>query len=196
MPLDRTAPLLCAGITTYSPLRQWKVSKGQKVAVMGLGGLGHMAVKFAVVTVLSRSESKRTDALRLGAQHYVSTSDLKNLEKISRQFDLIINTVSAPHEVSPFLQTLRRDGTMVLLGVPEKAPLLEAFDLIGGRRRIAGSLIGGIKETQEMLDFCAKKKIYSDIELIPIQKINDAYERMIQGDVKYRFVIDIASLKK
>jgi uncharacterized zinc-type alcohol dehydrogenase-like protein len=201
IPLDKAAPLLCAGITTYSPLRHWKVSKGQKVAVMGLGGLGHMGVKLAAamgaeVTVLSRSESKRSDAIRLGAKHYVSSSDPKNLENLQRQFDLILNTVSAPHDISPFLQTLKRDGTMVLLGVPEKAPILEAFDLIGGRRRIAGSLIGGIKETQEMLDFCAEKGIASDIETIPIQKINEAYERMIKGDVKYRFVIDIATLNK
>jgi alcohol dehydrogenase (NADP+) len=132
----------------------------------------------------------------LGAKNYVSTSDPANLEKLASQFDLILNTVSAPHEVSPFLQTLKRDGTMVLLGVPEKAPMLEAFNLIGGRRRIAGSLIGGIKETQEMLDFCSEKGITSDVEVIPIQKINEAYERMIKGDVKYRFVIDTATLNK
>ena len=200
LPLDQAAPLLCAGITTYSPLKHWKVGPGQKVAVMGLGGLGHMAVKLAgamgaEVTVLSRSESKRSDAMRLGAKSYIATSDLKNLEKVKGRFDLILNTVSAPHDLNVYLETLKREGTMVLLGVPEANPELDAFSLIAGRRRIAGSLIGGIRETQEMLDFCAEKGVSSDIELISIQKINDSYERMIRGDVKYRFVIDCSTLK-
>ena len=197
--LDRVAPLLCAGITTYSPLRQWKVGKGHKVAVMGLGGLGHMAVKLAAsmgaeVTVLSTSASKEKDAKELGAHKFVFTKDPEALKNVNNYFDFIINTVSASHDINTYLQLLRRDGTMILLGVPPEAPLLGAFNLIGKRRRVAGSLIGGIAETQEMLDYCAEHNIMSDIELIPMSKINEAYERMLKGDVHYRFVIDMKTL--
>lgn len=198
--LDKAAPLLCAGITTYSPLRHWNVGPDSKVAVMGLGGLGHMAVKLAAamgaeVTVLSSSNKKKEDAHRLGAKSYAATSEQETFVKYNRSFDLIINTVSAPIDLGAHLQLLKRDGTMVLLGVPEKPEAISPFSLIGGRRSLAGSLIGGIKETQEMLDFCAEKGVMSDIELIPIQQINEAYERMLKGDVRYRFVIDIASLR-
>lgn len=197
--LDKTAPLLCAGITTYSPLRHWKVGPGQNVAVLGLGGLGHMAVKFASamgaeVTVLSSSDKKRDDAYRLGAKNYTITTYQEDLRKLKNKFDLIINTVSATHNLSPYLSLLRRDATMVLLGVPEKPDLFHGASLIDGRRRLAGSLIGGIKETQEMLDFCAERQITSDVEVISIHKINEAYERMLVGDVRYRFVIDMRSL--
>ncbi|UXR64716.1 NAD(P)-dependent alcohol dehydrogenase [Bdellovibrio bacteriovorus] len=200
LPLDKAAPLLCAGITTYSPLRHWKAGPGKKVAVMGLGGLGHMAVKLAAamgaeVTVLSSSNKKKDDAHRLGAHNYAATSEQETFKKYNRSFDLIINTVSAPIDLGSHLQLLKRDGTMVLLGVPDKPEAIHAFPLIGGRRSLAGSLIGGIKETQEMLDFCAEHGITSDIELINIDKINESYERMLKGDVRYRFVIDIASLK-
>lgn len=200
LPLDKAAPLLCAGITTYSPLRHWNVGPDSKVAVMGLGGLGHMAVKLAAamgaeVTVLSSSNKKKEDAHRLGAKSYAATSEQETFVKYNRSFDLIINTVSAPIDLGAHLQLLKRDGTMVLLGVPEKPEAISPFSLIGGRRSLAGSLIGGIKETQEMLDFCAEKGVMSDIELIPIQQINEAYERMLKGDVRYRFVIDIASLR-
>ncbi|WII73488.1 NAD(P)-dependent alcohol dehydrogenase [Bdellovibrio sp. 22V] len=199
LPLDKAAPLLCAGITTYSPLRHWKVGPGSKVGVMGLGGLGHMAVKLAAamgaeVTVLSSSPKKKEDAHRLGAKNYVVAADAEAMKKLYRSFDLIINTVSAPIDLNQYLVLLKRDGAMVLLGVPEKPEAIHPFPLIMGRRSLAGSLIGGIKETQEMLDFCAAKGITSDIELIPIAKINEAYERMLKGDVRYRFVIDIASL--
>ena len=197
--LARVAPLLCAGITTYSPLRQWQVGAGHRVAVMGLGGLGHMAVKFAValgaeVTVLSTSASKEADAKALGAHKFVVTSDKAQLKAVGNYFDFIINTVSAQLDLASYVNLLRRDGTMILLGVPSEAPHLHAFNLIARRRRLAGSLIGGIAETQEMLDFCAEHNIMSDIELIDIQHINEAYERMLKGDVKYRFVIDVASL--
>ena len=195
----RVAPLLCAGITTYSPLRQWNVGPGHRVGVMGLGGLGHMAVKLAAamgaeVTVLSTSPNKEADARELGAHNFVVTKDKDQLNSVSNYFDFIINTVSAPLDLSQYVGLLRRDGTMILLGVPPEAPELHAFALIGKRRRIAGSLIGGIAETQEMLDFCAEHNIMSDIELIDIKDINEAYERMLKGDVKYRFVIDLASL--
>ena len=197
--LARVAPLLCAGITTYSPLRQWQVGAGHRVAVMGLGGLGHMAVKFAAalgaeVTVLSTSPEKEADAQALGAHKFVATKDKEQLKAVGNYFDFIINTVSAQLDLPTYVNLLRRDGTMILLGVPTEAPQLHAFNLIGKRRRVAGSLIGGIAETQEMLDFCAEHNIMSDIELINIQDINDAYERMLKGDVKYRFVIDVASL--
>jgi len=200
LPLDKTAPLLCAGITTYSPLRHWKAGPGKRVAVIGLGGLGHMAVKIAKamkaeVTVLSRTLDKKEDALRLGADHVYATNDPKTFEKFVRHFDLIINTVSVKLDWGAYLGLLKRDGTMVLLGVPSDAPELHAFSLIMGRRSLAGSLIGGIKETQEMLDFCGKHNITADIELIPINKINEAYERVLKADVKYRFVIDLATLK-
>jgi uncharacterized zinc-type alcohol dehydrogenase-like protein len=197
--LAATAPLLCAGITTYSPLRHWKVAKGQKVGVVGLGGLGHMGVKFANalgahVVVFTTSPSKTEDAKRLGAHEVVVSKDLAAMKAHSNSFDFILDTVSAPHDYNLYLSLLRRDGNMVLVGLPDKPPELYAGSLIMGRRSLAGSLIGGIAETQEMLDFCAEHGIVSDIELTPIQKINEAYERMIKSDVKYRFVIDMKSL--
>lgn len=200
LPLDRTAPLLCAGITTYSPLRHWKAGPGKRVAIVGLGGLGHMAVKIAhamkaEVTVLTRTLDKKEDAKRLGADHVYATSDAQTFEQLARHFDLIINTVSMKLDWGQYLGLLKRDGSMVLLGVPSDAPQLHAFSLIMGRRSLAGSLIGGIKETQEMLDFCGKHNITADIELIPIGKVNEAYERVLKAQVRYRFVIDMASLK-
>ncbi len=200
LPLDQAAPLLCAGITTYSPLHHWNVGPGKRVAIIGLGGLGHMAVKIAhamkaEVTVLSRTLDKGDDAKRLGSDHVYATNDPKTFEKLSRHFDLIINTVSVKLDWGAYLGLLKRDGCMVLLGVPTDAPELQASPLIMARRSLAGSLIGGIKETQEMLNFCGQHNITSDIELISIDKINEAYERIIKADVKYRFVIDIASLK-
>lgn len=200
LPLDAAAPLLCAGITTYSPLRHWKAGPGKKVAVVGLGGLGHMAVKLAhamgaTVTVLSHSDKKKDDAKRLGADHFYSTADGSVFAKLAKSFDLILNSVSVDLDWNQYLSTLKRDGALVLLGVPSKpAPPVAAFSLIGNRLSLAGSLIGGIAETQEMLDFCGKHNITSDIELIPIGQINQAYERMIKGDVRYRFVIDNATL--
>jgi uncharacterized zinc-type alcohol dehydrogenase-like protein len=199
LPLAGVAPLLCAGITTYSPLREWKVGKGHKVGVVGLGGLGHMAVKLAAsmgaeVTVLSTSASKEVDATKLGAHHFVVTTDEAQVKQMAGTLDFIINTISAQHEYNFYLQMLKLDGTMILVGVPPEAPQLAAFNLIIKRRRIAGSLIGGIKETQEMLDYCAEHNITSDVEVINIDYINEAYERMIKGDVRYRFVIDMASL--
>ncbi|AHJ96198.1 NAD(P)-dependent alcohol dehydrogenase [Hymenobacter swuensis] len=197
--LARVAPLLCAGITTWSPLRQWNAKQGDRVAVMGLGGLGHMAVKFAAamgceVTVLSTSPSKEEDAKALGAHKFVVTKDPEAMKGISNYFDLIINTVSAPMDLTPYVASLRLDGTMVLLGVPPEAPQLHAFNLIAKRRRIAGSLIGGIQETQEMLDFCAEHNVMSDVEIIRMDYINEAYERMMKSDVKYRFVLDLATI--
>ena len=197
--LARVAPLLCAGITTYSPLRQWGVGPGHRVAVMGLGGLGHMAVKFAAalgaeVTVLSTSPEKEADAQALGAHKFVATKDKEQLKAVGNYFDFIVNTVSAQLDLASYVNLLRREGTMILLGVPSEAPHLHAFNLIAKRRRVVGSLIGGIAETQEMLDFCAEHNIMSDVELINIQDINESYERMLKGDVKYRFVIDVASL--
>lgn len=197
--LAAVAPLLCAGITTYSPLRHWKVSPGQSVAVVGLGGLGHMGVKLARamganVTAITTSLSKKEDAIRLGAHDVIVSKNENEMKAAAGRFHFILNTVSAPHDINAYLELLRRDGTMVLVGVPDKPPVLAAPNLIFGRRQIGGSLIGGIAETQEMLDFCSKHNIVSDIEMIPIQKINEAYERMIKGDVKYRFVIDTKSL--
>jgi uncharacterized zinc-type alcohol dehydrogenase-like protein len=199
LPLDRAAPLLCAGITTYSPLRHFGVKAGDAVAVVGLGGLGHMAVKIAgamgaQVTVLSTSESKRADALALGAHDFAATRDPLTFKQLARRFDFIIDTVSAPHDYNAYLGLLRFDGTMVLLGIPEPMPLA-AGALIMQRRKLGGSLIGGIRETQEMLDFCAQHGIAADIELIDITQINEAYERMLRADVRYRFVIDLASLR-
>lgn len=199
LPLDKTAPLLCAGITTYSPLRHWNVGPGKKVAVMGLGGLGHMAVKLAnamgaEVTVLTRTLNKKEDAIRLGAHKVYATNDPDTFEKLTKYFDVIINTVSAKLDWGQYLGLVKRDGSLVLLGVPSEAPQLHAFPLIMARRNLAGSLIGGIKETQEMLDFCGKHNITADIELIPIQEVNQAYERVLKSDVKYRFVIDMKSL--
>jgi uncharacterized zinc-type alcohol dehydrogenase-like protein len=193
------APLLCAGITTYSPLRQWNCKKGDRVGVVGLGGLGHMAVKFAAamgaeVTVFSTSKSKETDAKRLGAHHFAETRDPAIFTTLAGRFDLIVDTISAKHDYDAHLGLLRPRGAMVVVGVPPEPAPVSAFSLIKGNRRLAGSLIGGIRETQEMLDFCAAHKIVSDVEVIPIQKINEAYERMLRADVRYRFVIDLASL--
>jgi alcohol dehydrogenase (NADP+) len=197
--LERAAPLLCAGITTYSPLRQFGVRAGDDVAVVGLGGLGHLAVKLAKaigasVTVLSHSPAKHGDALRLGADDFVTTRHEQAFAKNAGRFDFILDTLSAKHDYNAYLNLLRRDGTMVLVGLPDPTPLAAA-PLVMQRRRLVGSLLGGIRETQEMLDFCAKHGIASDVEVIPIQQINEAYERMMRCDVRYRFVIDIASLK-
>jgi len=200
LPLDAAAPLLCAGITTYSPLRHWHAGPGGKVAVLGLGGLGHMAVKLAhamraEVSVLSHSPAKAGDARRLGADEFHVLEGDAAFESLARHFDLIINTVSAEMDLSPYLRLLRRDGTMALVGLPEKPIAIEPFALVGGRHSLAGSSIGGIPETQEMLDFCALHGIVSDIELTPIQKVNEAYDRVLGSDVRYRFVIDIATLR-
>ena len=195
------APLLCAGITLYSPLRHWKAGQGTRVAIVGLGGLGHMGVKIAhalgaEVTVLSQSLNKQADGKRLGADHFFATSDPATFEKLAGQFDLIINTVSAELDWNQYLSLLGVDGTLVVVGVPDKLPPpVQTFSLLRGRRSIAGSTIGGIRETQEMLDFCGKHGITSDVEVIPIQKVNEAYERLVKSDVKYRFSIDMASLK-
>jgi uncharacterized zinc-type alcohol dehydrogenase-like protein len=199
--LAAAAPLLCAGITTYSPLKQWNVKTGQKVGIVGLGGLGHMAVKLANamgadVTVFTTSKHKTEDAKKLGAKYVVMTKDMDFTKNLIGTFDFILDTVSATHDINPYLSLLRTDGTMTVVGIPENPPTVEPFQLIFKRRRLAGSLIGGIKETQEMLDFCAEKGIVSEIELIPIQKINEAFERTIKSDVKYRFVIDMKSLQK
>lgn len=200
LPLEGVAPLLCAGITTYSPLKHVGVGKGHKVGVMGLGGLGHMAVKFAAsfgaeVTMLSTSPSKEADAKKLGAHHFALTTDKDTVKKLQNHFDFILNTVSAPHEYGPFLEMLTTNGTMIVVGVPPTPSHVPAFQLIMKRRSIIGSLIGGIKETQEMLDYCAEHNIVSEVEVIKMQYINEAYERMLKGDVRYRFVIDTASLK-
>lgn len=201
LPLAGVAPLLCAGITTYSPLRHVGVGKGHKVAVLGLGGLGHMAVKFAAafgaeVTMLSGSPAKKADAEKLGAHHFALTSDAETMKSLKNSFDFILNTVSAPHDYNTYLNLLRTNGTMIVVGVPPSPAQVPAFNLIAQRRSIIGSLIGGIKETQEMLDFCAEHNIVSDVEVIDASYINEAYERMLKGDVRYRFVIDTASLKR
>lgn len=199
--LAAVAPLLCAGITTYSPLRQWKVGPGQKVGVVGLGGLGHMAVKIANamgahVVLFTTSPDKKEDALRLGASEVVVSKNPDEMAAHLNSFDFILNTVAAPHNLDAFVALLKRDATMTLVGAPASPhPSPSVFGLIFKRRRIAGSLIGGIEETQEMLDFCAEHGIVSEIDMINIQDINDAYERMLKSDVKYRFVIDMASLK-
>ncbi|UOQ52216.1 NAD(P)-dependent alcohol dehydrogenase [Hymenobacter cellulosivorans] len=197
--LAAVAPLLCAGITTYSPLKYWGVGKGHKLAVVGLGGLGHMGVKFGVafgaeVTVLSTSPTKEADAKALGAHHFVVTSDEEQLKAVQGSFDYILDTVAADHNIPLYLSLLKTNGTHILVGAPPKPLEIPAFALIPGRKSVSGSTIGGIAETQEMLDFCAEHNIVSDIELINIQDINQAYERMVKGDVRYRFVIDIASL--
>jgi len=197
--LAATAPLLCAGITTYSPLRRWKVGKGQKVGVVGLGGLGHMGVKFAAafgarVVLFTTSPGKTEDAMRLGAHEVVVSRNEDEMQKQAKSFDFILDTVSAKHDLDAYLSLLKRDGTLTLVGVPPEPVPVAAFSLLMPRRQLAGSLIGGIEETQEMLDFCAEYGITSDIELIPIDRINEAYERMLKSDVKYRFVIDMASL--
>jgi uncharacterized zinc-type alcohol dehydrogenase-like protein len=196
------APLLCAGITTFSPLRRWRVQAGQKVGVVGLGGLGHMAVKIARamgahVVLFTTSPNKREDALKLGAHEVVVSKDREAMKAHRNSFDFILDTVAAPHDLDSYLVLLARDGAMVLVGAPaEPHPATTVFNLIMKRRQLAGSLIGGIAETQEMLDFCAQHGITAEIEIIPIQQINEAYERMLKSDVKYRFVIDMASLKQ
>lgn len=197
--LAAVAALLCAGITTYSPLKYWKVGKGHKVAVLGLGGLGHMAVKFAVafgaeVTVLSTSPSKADDAKRLGAHQFVLTSDPAQVQDVTGYFDFIIDSVSAPHDYNMYLALLRTNGVHICVGVPPTPAEILGFSLIGGRRSLAGSMIGGLPETQEMLDYCAEHNIVSDIEQIHIKDIYTAYDRMLKGDVRYRFVIDMRSL--
>jgi alcohol dehydrogenase (NADP+) len=199
LPLEGVAPLLCAGITTYSPLRHWNVGKDDKVGILGLGGLGHMGVKLAVsfgaeVTMLSHSPSKEEDAKRLGAHKFLLTSDKEQAKAVNNYFDFILDTVSAPHDYNMYLNMLNRDGVMVCVGAPSEPAKIPAFNLIFQRRSIAGSLIGGIAETQEMLDYCAEHDITSDVEVIDIKDINESYERMLKGDVRYRFVIDMATL--
>jgi uncharacterized zinc-type alcohol dehydrogenase-like protein len=197
--LDAAAPLLCAGITLYSPLRHWNAGPGKKVAILGMGGLGHMGVKLAhamgaEVTVLSQTLSKQADGLKMGANHYYATNDPKTFETLAGEFDLLICTVSAGIDWGSYLNLLKVDGTMVLVGAPEEPVPLNAFALIPGRRTLAGSMIGSIKETQEMLDFCGEHDIVADIETIAIDQINEAYKRMAKSDVRYRFVIDMATL--
>lgn len=199
LPLEGVAPLLCAGITTYSPLRRFNVQAGQKVGIVGLGGLGHMGVKLAAsmgaeVTVFSTSPSKEADARKLGAHNFVVTKDPANLEPLAGKFDFILDAVSAEHDFNMYLNLLKRNGVMVLVGAPEKPAEVQAFSLISNARSLTGSAIGGIRETQEMLDYCAEHNITSDVEVIPIQQITEAYERTIRGDVRYRFVIDMKSL--
>ncbi|MEV7000047.1 NAD(P)-dependent alcohol dehydrogenase [Streptomyces sp. NPDC093982] len=197
--LDVAAPLLCAGITTYSPLRHWNAGPGKKVAILGMGGLGHMGVKIAhalgaEVTVLSQSLRKKDDGLKLGADHYYATSDPKTFEELRGTFDLILSTVSAPLNLDQFLSLLRTDGAFVNVGAPEEPVALNLFSVIGGRKTLAGSGIGGIQETQEMLDFCAEHGLGAEIELIAASAINEAYERVLNSDVRYRFVIDTATI--
>jgi uncharacterized zinc-type alcohol dehydrogenase-like protein len=194
------APLLCAGITTYSPLHHWKVGKGQKVGIVGLGGLGHMGVKFAKalgahVVLFTTSPKKTQDGLRLGASEVVVSKNETEMQKHAGSFDFILDAVSAEHDVNAYLNLVKRNGTMVLVGAPERPLPVAAFSLLINRRRLAGSGIGGLRETQEMLDFCGEKGITADIEMIKIRQINDAYDRLLKSDVKYRFVIDMASLK-
>src|SRR3954447_2178470 len=198
--LAGAAPLLCAGITTYSPMRHWDVRKGKKVRVVGLGGLGHMAVKFAHafgahVVVFTTSPSKKEDALRLGADEVVISRDASEMQKHAGSFDFILDAVSADHDINAYINLLRRDGNLTLVGAPAQPLPAAAFGLIMRRRSLSGSMIGGIAETQEMLDFCGRHDITSDVEVIPIQKVNEAYERLLRSDVKYRFSIDMASLK-
>ena len=198
--LAGTAPLLCAGITTYSPMRHWGVTKGKKVGVVGLGGLGHMAVKLAhalgaYVVVFTTSPSKKDDALRLGADEVVISRNSNEMKKQTGSFDYILDAVSADHDINAYIDLLRRDGTLTLVGAPEKPLEVAAFSLILGRRSLSGSPIGGIPETQEMLDFCGTHNITADVEVIPVQKVNEAYDRLLKSDVKYRFSIDMASLE-
>jgi len=198
--LAGTAPLLCAGITTYSPMRHWGVTKGKKVGVVGLGGLGHMGVKFAHAfgahtVVFTTSPSKKEDALRLGADEVILSRNADEMQKHAGSFDFILDAVAAEHDINAYINLLRRDGNITLVGAPERPLPVSAFGLIMGRRSLSGSPIGSIAETQEMLDFCGKHNITSDVEVIPIQKINEAYERLVRSDVKYRFSIDMASLK-
>ena len=201
LPLAGVAPLLCAGITTYSPLRHWKVGPGKKVGVVGLGGLGHMALKFAVsfgaeVTLFSTSESKRDDAKKLGAHHFVLTSNPDNFKPLANSLDFIIDTVSAPHDYGAYLNTLKLDATMCCVGIPTEPITAHVFDLLSQRRSVSSSGVGGIAETQEMLDYCAEKNITADVEITAIDKVNEAFHRMEKNDVKYRFVIDMATLKQ
>jgi uncharacterized zinc-type alcohol dehydrogenase-like protein len=198
--LAGVAPLLCAGITTYSPLRHWGVTNGKKAGVVGLGGLGHMAVKFAhalgaYVVVFTTSENKKGDAIRLGADQIIVSTDAAQMKKHNSSFDFILDTVSAEHNINAYIQLLRRDGNITLVGAPDKPHAVSGFGLLFQRRSISGSIIGGLAETQEMLDFCGKHNITADVEVIPIQKVNEAYDRMLKSDVKYRFSIDMASLK-
>ena len=200
LPLAAVAPLLCAGITTYSPLVYAGVKKGMKVAVVGLGGLGHMGVKFAVsfgaeVTVISTSPSKEADAKKLGATHFLVSTDKEAMLKYSSYFDVILDAISANHDYTSYLNLLGIDGKLMVVGLPIESPKVQPFSLVTNRRSVIGSCIGGMKETQEMLDYCAEHHIVSEIEVIPMQKFNEAYDRMLKGDVKYRFVIDLASLK-
>lgn len=199
LPMDACAPLLCAGITLYSPLKHWQAGPGKRVGIIGLGGLGHMGVKIghamgAEVTVLSQTLKKQADGTRLGADHFLATSDPNTFKSHKNYFDLIINTVAANIDINSYLDLLRMDGTLVVVGIPSGPMPVSAFPLIFGRHRLAGSGIGGMAETQEMLDFCGKHGIVSDIELIKMQQINEAYDRVVKSDVRYRFVIDIASL--
>jgi uncharacterized zinc-type alcohol dehydrogenase-like protein len=199
LPLEACAPLLCAGITLYSPLRHWKAGPGKKVAIVGLGGLGHMGVKLAhalgaEVTVLSQTLKKQADGKRLGADHFYATSDPETFTRLGNSFDLILNTVSAPMDWSQYMSLLKLDGTMVIVGLPEKDIPISAFSLTANRRSLAGSQIGGIGETQEMLDFCSQHGVACDVEVVPMQQVNEAYERVLKSDVRYRFVIDMATL--
>ncbi|MEU4243539.1 NAD(P)-dependent alcohol dehydrogenase [Actinoplanes sp. NPDC026619] len=200
IPYEKAAPLLCAGITTYSPLSHWKAGPGTKVAVVGMGGLGHMAVKIAVamgaeVTVLSQTLGKKDDGLAFGAAHYYATGDPATFEVLKNSFDLIINTVSAPIEMASYLRLLRLDGTLVSVGAPPEPLAVPVFALFGNRRSFAGSSIGGIAETQEMLDFCAERDIAPEVEVIDAEAVNEAYERVMKSDVRYRFVIDVDTLR-
>ncbi|MRG45044.1 alcohol dehydrogenase catalytic domain-containing protein [Chitinophaga sp. SYP-B3965] len=199
LPLAGVAPLLCAGITTYSPLRNWKVGKGHKLAVVGLGGLGHMAVKFGVafgaeVTILSTSESKREDAQSLGAHHFVVTKDPEQLNKVKSSFDFILDTVSAPHDINGYLSLLKTNGVHICVGAPAEPYVIPPFGIIAGNKVIAGSGVGGLAQLQEMLDYCAENNIVSDVEIIDIKNVQVAFERMLKGDVRYRFVIDMATI--
>ena len=198
--LAGAAPLLCAGITTYSPMRHWGVTRGKKVGVVGLGGLGHMGVKLAHalgahVVVFTTSPGKKDDALRLGADEVVVSRDADGMKKQAGSFDFVLDTISADHDINAYINLLRRDGNLTLVGAPTKPLAVAAFGLLFGRRSLSGSLIGGIRETQEMLDFCGAHNITADVEVIPVQKVNEAYERLLKSDVKYRFCIDMASLK-
>jgi uncharacterized zinc-type alcohol dehydrogenase-like protein len=194
------APLLCAGITTYSPLKRYGIRKGMKVGIVGLGGLGHMGVKLAramgaEVTVFSTSPGKEKDAKRLGARHFILSNRPNAFEPVQGRFDFILDTVSAKHDFTPYLESLKKDGTLVLVGAAPDPSEVQAFSLIFGRKRLTGSLIGGIRETQEMLDFCARKNVLSEVEVIPASMINAAYERTLKGEVRYRFVIDTSTLR-
>ena len=200
MDLAKVAPILCAGITTYSPLAQWNIKAGDSVAVVGIGGLGHMAVKIAAamgaeVTVFTRSESKKEEANSLGAKHVILSTDKDQMSAAKKSFDFILNTIPVPHDISPYLNTLKIDGSLVIVGVIGELPSFHTGLLLGGRRRVSASLIGGIKQTQETIDFCAKHQVYPEVEMIKMDEINTAFERMKNGDVKYRFVIDMDSLK-